>query len=74
MNPPNGKANGSVINQAIRPSSPPPVTLTAASSPVQYTPEEIPAGMTTGRFGRPLLLHQFEAHILELRRSIQARR
>jgi hypothetical protein len=41
MNPPNGKANGSVINEANGPASPPPVTLMAASSPVQYPPEQI---------------------------------
>lgn len=41
MNPPNGRAHGSVISDSNGPSSPLPITPTAASSPVRYTPEQI---------------------------------
>lgn len=41
MNPPNGKTNGSAINEAAGQASEPPVALAAVSSPLQYTPEQI---------------------------------
>lgn len=41
MNPPNGKAHTLLRSEANQPSSPPPVTLMAASGPVQYEPEKI---------------------------------
>jgi hypothetical protein len=41
MNPPNGKANGSVINETNGQSNAPPIALLPASSSVQYTPEHI---------------------------------
>lgn len=41
MNPPNGKTNGSVINEVDGESSVPPVAVAAVSSPLQYTPEQI---------------------------------
>ncbi|HTT21952.1 MAG TPA: Rad52/Rad22 family DNA repair protein [Candidatus Sulfotelmatobacter sp.] len=41
MNPPNGKTNGSAINEVNGQSSVPPVALAAVSSPPQYTPEQV---------------------------------
>jgi hypothetical protein len=60
MNPPNGKTNGSVVNEVNGQSSVSPVALAALSSPLQYTPEQIKEFVT-------LLELPFDPSVIEWR-------
>lgn len=60
MNPPNGKTNGSAINELNGQSCVPPVALATVSSPLQYAPEQIKEFVT-------LLELPFDPSVIEWR-------